>query len=427
MAIKAKDLRHKAGQLAKRQAEILEKAVDQLTPEQETEFDTLHEEEQTLLKQAKKIEAVEQINHEEEESAKEVEKILQPGDLAPEKKKEAEVLAMKSYLLTGEVPEELRTFMKKTGKESDDRSMITSELKKLGLVRANQQSTTDGSGGYTIPQGFQYELEKAMKEFGGIYEQARILKTTSGNPIDWPTVNDTANRAYQLSEAGNTETSAEKFTDSTMPLAAYKWTSGLLRLSSELIQDSAFNMATVVVDLLSERIARGINYGGTLGTGSSQPQGVTVGAAYGVSFSTQGSPSYDQIVNLEHACDPAYRKNGRFMFHDKTLAVIKKLKDSQNLPVWLASMRESEPQTIFGKPYTINQDMAYGATNSAKIMLFGDFKKFILRQVADMRIVRLNERFADTDEVGFVVFFRWDSRVLNAGTNPIVYGRNDAT
>lgn len=428
MAIKAKDLRFKAGQLATRQKEILSKATELLTADEEKEFDKLHDEEQILLRQAKKIEDNETVDAEELAKAQDVEKTLKAGDLSPEKKKEAEVLALKSYLINGQVPEELEGLMRKSPKENDDRSMINEELKKLGIkLAANSQSTTDGSGGYTIPQGFQAELEKALKAYGGMYEVSRILRTSSGNPLDWPMVNDTANRAYQLSEAGNAETAAVKWTDATKAFAAYKWTSGLLRLSSELIQDSAFDMAAETISMLTERIGRGTNYGATLGTGSSQPEGVTVGANYGVSIATGGTPTYDNWVDLEHAVDPAYRSNGRYMFHDKTLKTLKKLKDSQNLPVWLQSMRDGEPSTVFGRPYTINQDMAYGATNSAKIALFGDFKKFIIRQVADMRIIRLNERFADTDEVGFVVFFRWDSKVLDAGGHPIAFARNDAT
>ena len=427
--VKAKDLRHKAGQLANRQKEILSKATELLTPDEEKEFDKLHDEEQALIKQAKKIEEFERLDKEEIENAEELERVTPDNDPLkdPEKRKKAEVIALKQYLLTGSVPEELRSIMRPMKREDDDRSMIQEELAKIGIKMAAQQSTTDGSGGYTIPQGFQAELEKAMKAFGGMYEVSRILRTSSGNPLDWPMVNDTANRAYQLSEAGNAETSAVKWTDANTPFAAYKWTSGLIRLSYELIQDSAFNMPQVTLELLAERMARGINFGATLGTGTGQPQGVTVGASYGISIATGGSPTYDNWVDLEHKVDPAYRTGARYMFHDNTLKTIKKLKDSQNLPVWLLSMRDGEPSTVFGKPYTINQDMAYGATNSAKIALFGNFQKFIIRQVADMRMVRLNERFGDTDEVGFVVFFRWDSKVLNAGTNPIAYARNDAT
>lgn len=428
MAIKAKDLRHKAGKLAAEQKSILEAATDTLTPEQEKRFDELHAEEQVLLKQAKKIEDFEAIDREEIETATEVERSAKQGDLTPEKKREAEDLAMREYLRTGSIPEPLKPFMKAAKAESNDNKMIEESMRKLGLVRTAQQSTTAAAGGYTIPQGFMSELEKALKAYGGMLEVSRIWKTSTGNSVKWPNVDDTANAAYLLAEAGNAESSAVAATFANQQFDAYKYTSGLLRISSELLTDSDFNMAQVLVDLLSERMGRGLNAAFTTADGSSKPNGVVTAATYGASFATQGSPSSDEIINLEHSVDPAYRQRGaRWMFHDSTLKSLKKLKDSQNRPLFLTDYRTSEPGTLLGYNYTINQDMASGATNSAKIMLFGDFSKYVIRLVNDMRIVRLNERFADTDEVGFVVFFRVDGDLLDAGKHPVKYGRNDAT
>src|SRR5690606_2511074 len=93
---------------------------------------------------------------------------------------------------------------------------------------------------------------------------------------------------------------------------------------------------------------------------------------------------------------------------------------------------DGEPPTVLGYRYTINQDMATwvdaaDSNDNKKIALFGDFHKYIIRQVAGMRIVRLNERFGDTDEVGFVVFARFDGDLLDAGTHPVKYMRVAAT
>jgi hypothetical protein len=38
-----------------------------------------------------------------------------------------------------------------------------------------------------------------------------------------------------------------------------------------------------------------------------------------------------------------------------------------------------------------------------------------------VRVRRLVERYADIDQIGFVAFMRSDSKVLNAGTNPLKY------
>lgn len=44
--------------------------------------------------------------------------------------------------------------------------------------------------------------------------------------------------------------------------------------------------------------------------------------------------TYDDLVELEHSLDPAYREGGRcsFMFADTTLKAIKKLKDGKAAP-----------------------------------------------------------------------------------------------
>src|SRR5690606_38159205 len=161
-----------------------------------------------------------------------------------------------------------------------------------------------------------------------------------------------------------------------------------------------------------------------------------IAAAHGNNTADDDAISAEDWVNLVHEIDPGYRNRPgtRFMFHDSVLRELKKLSVSSSdiRPIWLPSFRDSEPPTVLGYRYTINQDMAtwVDAANSndnKKIALFGDFHKYIIRQVAGMRIVRLNERFGDTDEVGFVVFARFDGDLLDAGTHPVKYMRVAAT
>jgi HK97 family phage major capsid protein len=406
-----------------------------LTAEDNQKFDQWNTEYDSLMAQAKKFEDFEIKEVEEAGEHREIEKTLKAGDLSPEKKKEYENLALKEYVLTGSVSQELRKFMAPAKGEKDDKSMIDDEYRKLGLVRAAQQSTTDGSGGYTIAQGFQAELEKAMKAYGGMLQVSRIWKTSKGNPYKWPKVDDTGNRAYLIGEAVNAETSATKITDAEQDFEAYKITSGLLRLSSEIIQDSEFDIVGEVNGFLAERMGRGINYYTTLADGTSKPKGITVAAAHGNNTENDTVLAVNDFLNLCHEIDPAYRTNSRWMFHDTVLKEIKRvsLAATVGFPLWVPDFRSGEPATILGHGYTINQDMAQftynaaSANDSAKIALFGDFKKYIIRTVANMRLVRLNERFGDTDEIGLVAFWRIDGDLLDAGTHPVKYMRVSAT
>jgi HK97 family phage major capsid protein len=119
-----------------------------------------------------------------------------------------------------------------------------------------------------------------------------------------------------------------------------------------------------------------------------------------------------------HSVDPAYRANARYMFNDGTLKVLKKKKDGDGQYLWLSGLAVREPDTIMGKPYTINQHMASIATG-AKVALFGDFSKYYIRRVAGVQVLRLTERYADYNQTAFLMFARADGALVDAGTNPI--------
>lgn len=412
--------------------EILASATESLSAEQENEFDALDTEAEKYLRQAEKLEKMESREIQEEaETAQELSsqktnKSIK--DLNQEQLAKLEDIAMRTYLKTGVVPMELRSVMAPAAAEKDDNSMIQSALKEMGLESFATQTTTTTGGGYTIARGFRAELEKAVKAFGGMYEAARIITTGSGNVMDWPTTNDTNNKAYLLAESTSAATSAQAVVFGQQQFEAYKYTSGLIQVPTELLEDSEFNISSLMIELLSERIWRGTNEAFTIADGSSKPKGVVPASTYGLSSKDDASPSPDDFIDLMHAVDPGYRRNARWMFDDTTLKHVKKLSVSSSdiRPLWLPSFRDGEPATILGKPYTINQDVPTWASGN-KAVLFGDFSKYIIRQVRNMRIVRLNERYGELDQTAFVVFFRVDGDLLNAGTHPIKHLRVSTT
>jgi HK97 family phage major capsid protein len=429
---KSHELRKKAEDLYRNIKALYEK--DETTAEDDAKFEQWNKEFDELMEKAAKYEAFEKKQIEEERADEVHDNLKSKEEPTAEKKREILNVALKEFYLRGRISPEARSMFQFAKHEKDDQDFIAREYERLG-VRAAQQTTSDGSGGYTIPLGFQAELEKAMLAFGGMLAVSRIWRTTEGNTVEWPTVNDTMNRAYLLSEGGNAETSATKITDSQQQFEAYKITSGMLRLTSELVEDSAFNMVQVVSDFLVERMQRGINYYTTIGDGSTKPKGVVAGSVYGGSTANDTALEAADFLKLEHAVDPSYRTNGTWMFHDTVLKEIKRfsLASTAGFPIWIPSFRDGEPGTILGYRYVVNQDMAIfrpgdGTNNDgAKLVLFGDFQKYIIRLVNRMRIVRLVERFGDTDEIALCAFWRIDGDLLNAGTNPIKHLRVSAS
>ena len=82
--------------------------------------------------------------------------------------------------------------------------------------------------------------------------------------------------------------------------------------------------------------------------------------------------------------------------------------------MWQPSIREGSPETIEGKQYIINQDMA-DIELLQNPVLFGDFGNYWIREVGDWRVKRLEEeRYGEKDQVAFLLFARYDGQVVDA-------------
>jgi len=283
-------------------------------------------------------------------------------------------------------------------------------------IRTYTPMSDSVQGAFIVPQGFQYELEQALLAYGGVRQVARLLPTATGNALPWPTSNDTAVSGELIGE--NTASTQANPTISNLTLNAWKYGTKLVQVSTELMQDSAFDVEAYLRELFTVRIGRITNNHFTVGTGSGQPNGIVTAASAGPTAEAAGSVSYNDLVELEHSVDPAYRRDAKFMFKDSTLKSLKKLKDSQGHPLWVAGVGANAPDTILGYGYVINQDMAAIGTGN-KQMLFGALNKYIIRSVKELSVLRLNERYAELGQVGFIGFARYDSNLVDAGTHPV--------
>jgi HK97 family phage major capsid protein len=319
---------------------------------------------------------------------------------------------------------------------AEDASLMRARFvqdKSPGNIRAAQTVTTTG-GGYLVPQGFSNQLDDAVKAFGGMLQASYQFVTETGASFPWPTDNDTTNIGELLGI--NTAAALQDVLFGQVVFNSYKYSSKIVLVPIELLQDSYFDLNTFLAMKLGQRIGRITNQHFTTGTGTGQPTGVVTGATAGkVGLTGQTlTVIYDDLIDIVHAVDPGYRMNptARFMLADSSLKVIKKLKDTTGRPLWMPyegaviDPAKKNPDTIMGYPYTINQDMAAMAAN-AKSIIFGDFEKYKIRRVMEMTILRLTERYAEFGQVGFLVFARYDGQLVDAGTHPIQYYQNSAT
>lgn len=272
---------------------------------------------------------------------------------------------------------------------------------------------TANAGGYTVPVGFMTELERTLLAFNGPRQVSRVIRTASGEQIQWPTANDTSNTGEQLGEGSSIGSSVDP-TFGQKTLDAYKYSSKPILVSEELLEDSAFPLANEIGGMLGERLGRIQAARFTTGTGSSQPNGIVTASTLGKTCADDATITADEIMDLIHSVDPAYRSGPSvgFMFNDAILLAIRKLKSNDNQYIWQPGLQFGVPDRLFAFPYAVNQQMDSTIDASSKVMLFGDFSKFVIRDVGGIRLYRLNELYRETDQVGFIAFQRADSECI---------------
>lgn len=386
MSTRSKDLREKRAALA---AQAFELTKSDMNADTRTKYDAIMADVDALLGDITRSEKSEAMDAELRASVRPP--VANPGEgvgTADEQRKAAHSAAFRKYVRTGD-SSELRTY--------------------TPMSDAVQ-------GAFIVPVGFQYELEEALKAYGGMRQVARLLPTATGNQLPWPTSNDTGTTGEQVSE--NVAVSLANPNISNITLNAWKYSTKMVQVSNELLQDSAFDIEAYLRSLFVERLGRITNNHFTVGVGTTQPKGLAVAAVAGPTSEVTLAVSYNDLVELEHSVDPAYRFGAKFMFKDSTLKLIKKLKDSQGHPLWSAAIKDNAPDTILGYPYQINQDMpAVGTGNNC--VLFGALNKYIIRSVKELAILRLSERFAEFFQTAFIGFARYDGNLIDAGTNPV--------
>ena len=278
-----------------------------------------------------------------------------------------------------------------------------------GMQKRALLTTSGAVGGALVAEDFYRQLVEAMQAFGGM-RQARTTKITTSTGADMPIplADDTYNEGAILGEGNAVSTSGTDPTFGSKPLGAFMYTSKLVRVSVQLLQDSAFNLESWLAVALGRRLGRITNRHYTVGLGTTEPEGIVTASAAGVSDAPLDL-DYVDLIALEHSIDPAYRSNGaQWMFHDTTLALLKQIKAVEDgRPIWLPGLAVNAPDTILGYNYIVNQAMPQ-AEAEAKAILFGDFSYYFIRDVQDIRVLRLEERFAEYLQVGFLAFMRTD-------------------
>lgn len=299
------------------------------------------------------------------------------------------------------------------------------------LIENRAQSLgTDSAGGYTVPDGFLAKIVERRVSYGGIASLAETITTDSGNPLPFPTNDDSANSGEIVAENAAPAGGAD-LVFGVKTLGAYKYTSegtgGLpLKVSVELLQDSAFDLESYIARKLGERIARKQATDFAVGTGTGQPQGLLTGLAVGVDIAA-AVPTYAELLAATYVPDAQYTSDGaHWVMNQAILRGIQGIVDTSGRPLvadMTAGISGAPARTLLGYPVIIDNALPATWVAAAKTVIFGNVKDaYLIRQVKGVTLAVLRELYSVNFQVGFLAYARADALVQDAAAATVMSG-----
>lgn len=296
-------------------------------------------------------------------------------------------------------------------------------------IRNAMSTTTPAEGGYTVPTEVATMLVDALKAFGGMREIAEVVTMEFGGSISFPTSDGTSEEGEIVGQ--NSPAASGDITFGAVTHETYNFSSKKLALPWQLIQDSSIDVIGLVIRRLAQRLGRIQNRMFTAGNGTGQPFGIMTSATLGKTGTTGQTTTviYDDIVDLVHSVNRAYRPGAVFMMADSSVKVVRKIKDTTGRPIFNPGYEQGvpggAPDMLLNYPLVINDDVAAMAA-SARSIGFGQGRQYLIRDVQGVDIRRFDDSaFALNGQVGFCGWQRSGGRLLD--TAAFKYYANSAT
>ena len=281
---------------------------------------------------------------------------------------------------------------------------------RTGEIRATVLSkATDGEGGVLAPDEMYQEIVALPQMQNAIKSGARVVDTQKP-AVTVPVANGLS--ASWVSEAGNFGTPTTDSAFVKKQFAGHK-VGAIVPVTFELLQDSAFPVGQFLTDEAARMIGRAEWAAYAVGTGTGQPQGILTGAAVGKTTASPSAITHEELLDLVYSLGAQYRPNAVWLMHSTTLAAIRKLNSSapDSDPAW-APGRAGQPDTVVGRPVFANDNIPEIATGQ-KVAVLVDLAGFMVIQEPAVTVRRLNELYAGSGEIGFLIYRREDAKLVD--------------
>ena len=192
----------------------------------------------------------------------------------------------------------------------------------------------------------------------------------------------------------------------------------IAKFSEELLEDSDVNVESMIVENVSKRLAEREEQLFLTGSGSKQPLGVLKAGFPTVNIAGVGSSiSPEDVIDHPYNVVEIYRAKGRWMANRQFIRKARKFRDASGgagtgLFLWAPGLVPGQPPSLAGFPIDESEffpdNVAAGATGDP-LAWFGDWSQFWICDRTLLTVKRLEERYADKDQIGLRFRARMDA------------------
>jgi len=291
--------------------------------------------------------------------------------------------------------------------EERQKMKITGERSRS--IRAAESVGSGSGGGYLAPASFTDRFQTMLKLTDEIFEIAQLWESLTGNPFNYPLVDDTGAASAVVAEASASNVGPDVSFAAIQFQQTKTWRSGLVVASVELAQDSFFNLENLLASIGSVRIARG--------AGAAAASALLSAAIVGVTTVGTTAITADEILALEASNDPAYAAQSSWLMKRSTFLAISQLKGTSGNYMFPSDRNAAGRSMLLNYPVYFCPSLG-AMTAGLKPISFGSHGLCVRRDVKNSLSVKVfMERFAELGKIGYEVYLRTDFGVPVSGAN----------
>jgi HK97 family phage major capsid protein len=263
-------------------------------------------------------------------------------------------------------------------------------------VRAASSTLSDPDGGFLVPDEVETAIDRVAEEVSAMRRLATVMSIGT----------DTYKKLVGVGGAGSgwvgeKGSRAETDTPTLKEIAINTQELYAMPAATQtLLDDSRVDIASWLAGEVNIAFAEQENPAFISGNGMEKPKGIAAytmvaNASYAwgkVGYIASGHATLlndaDKLIDLQHALKSVYRNGSAWLMNDLTVAEIRKMKDGEGNYIWRPGLTEAAPNTLFGKPVEIDDNMDSIGANKYPIA-YGNFKRaYLIVDRMGVRVLR---------------------------------------